>query len=303
MNLTPLLHHQSSHPPNSAIFMSGTGANAEKILRKYAKNTVSPFHISCIVTDRPKSSRASALAEQFNIPLISHGLKDFYAQNGLLSTSLATSKGQEMRERWTDALRTQLARHHIDFGIFAGFIPLTNITADFPCLNVHPGDLTVETDGQRLLVGLHALPIEIAILSGHRHLRSSVVLPKTYAGSGDGMDDGHILGISPEVPIDLRGECLTDLQQIAQSRPSRRPRGGYGDQLEAIANHNLDLLKYHGDLVVFPQVIDAFARGHYLQDDTGTLHYQPAPGETPTPIYSLTFSDSDITPLPITLSS
>ena len=52
------------------------------------------------------------------------------------------------------ALITTVATFLVSLGILAGFVPLTNLTSDFPCLNVHPADLTVTApDGRRLLAG------------------------------------------------------------------------------------------------------------------------------------------------------
>ena len=125
-------------------------------------------------------------------------------------------------------------------------MPLTNLTADFPCLNVHPGDLTVEDSGRRLLVGLHTIPIETAILRGFDHLRSSVIVAQTYTGAGGEMDSGPVLGVSPKVGIDLQGRSLDELRGIAARRPPQRPVGGFKDSLESIASHNQNLLKKGG---------------------------------------------------------
>lgn len=105
------------------------------------------------------------------------------------------------------ALRELVLPWKIDFGVLAGFVPLCNITADLPCLNVHPGDLTVETDGRRILAGLHFKPVETAILAGHPALRSSVILAQPFEGSGEAeMDSGPVLGVSrPDAGRALRG--------------------------------------------------------------------------------------------------
>ena len=63
---------------------------------------------------------------------------------GLKSISLATHEGRKARELWTAELIKKLRGFPLEFAIFAGFIPLCNITEKIPCLNVHPGDLTVK---------------------------------------------------------------------------------------------------------------------------------------------------------------
>lgn len=254
--------------------MSGSGANAERILEKWQAGDNASYRIEAIVTDRPETSRARLLAEQFGVPMIGHDIRAFYRARGERRISIATERGREIRAAWTDELRALLAPIGIEFGIFAGFVPLCNIAADFPCLNVHPGDLTVLRDGERHLVGLHTVPIERAILCGLRSLRSSVILVEPYIAGGGNMDAGPLLGLSPEVPIDLQGQSLESLRAIAAARPGRRPIGGFRDALEAIADANQDRLKHGGDLLVFPPVVRDFADGRFALNSEGQLCYR-----------------------------
>ena len=164
-------------------------------------------------------------------------------------------------------------RSRSTIGIFAGFVPLCNIAGDFPCLNVHPGDLTVLRDAQRYLVGLHTTPIERAILADHDALRSSVIIAEPFTAGGDNMDSGPLLGISAPVPVHLQGAALCELRKIFEARPAIRPAKGYGDQLEAIADENLDRLKHGGDLLLFPRVVAEFAADRFALDECQALHY------------------------------
>ncbi len=262
----------------AALFISGSGTNAERILESYSDSGQTGWTPAVIVCDRPSKSRAREIAREWDVPFIAHDIHAFYRENGLESISLATEEGRRTRSRWTDALREKLLPFGPDFGILAGFIPLTNITADFPCLNVHPGDLTVEADGKRLLVGLHERPIETAIVSGHATMRSSVIIAQAYTGSGGEMDTGPILGVSEAVDIDFRGALVQELMSVYKARPSRRPRGGYGDMLQELARHNQEILKRNGDWTVFPPVVRDFASGRFAEDDAGKLLYR-ASGE------------------------
>jgi folate-dependent phosphoribosylglycinamide formyltransferase PurN len=261
---------ENSQFPNVAIFMSGTGTNAEKVLEN---RDVKAWQPAVIVTDAPDSSRAAEIAAKFSLPLVALDIRKFYSEHGETRISLQTERGREIRELWTAELRRLLSEYQIDFAVLAGFVPLTNITADFPCLNVHPGDLTVEADGRRLLVGLHAIPIETAILHGHDALRSSVIIAQAYSGVGGEMDSGPILGISSVVPIDLQEHDLNELIAIAEARPATRPIGGYKDILAEVADYNLDLLKRFGDWVVLPGVVNDFAAGNFATADDGSLKF------------------------------
>ena len=258
---------------NGVIFLSGSGTNAEKILEYIKKNKTNSWQPSVIITDAPKKSRANIIAEKYNIPLIEHDIKAFYKTRGEKRVTLLTDSGRKIRTQWTDELRKLLYPFKIDFGILAGFIPLTNITDSFPCLNIHPGDLTVEKNGKRLLVGLHTLPIETAILNNIPTLRSSVIVAQTYTGIGGEMDSGPILGISTSVDIDYMGCPLSELKEIVKKRPSKRPIGGFKDKLENIAVHNQKLLKNNGDWIVFPKVIDDFSKNKFAFNNEKQLFF------------------------------
>ena len=258
----------------AAIFLSGSGTNAMKVL-DYWKSLKNPeWKPVVIVTDAPEKSKAKEIAENYDLPLISHDIKLFYKKRGLNRVSIRTEEGQRIREEWTDVLRKLIAEYNIDFGVFAGFIPLTNITSDFPCLNIHPGDLTVEQNGKRLLVGLHTIPIELAIVNGFDSLRSSVLIVQEYSGVGGEMDSGPILGISPEVNIDLKSFTREQLIDVYNNRPEKRPVGGFKDDLENIAKYNQELLKVNGDWVVFPKAINDFGKNSFAIDNGDLLLYK-----------------------------
>jgi folate-dependent phosphoribosylglycinamide formyltransferase PurN len=257
----------------TAIFLSGGGTNAERLLEFLRSRPNPAWEAVVLVTDRPES-RARELGERYAVPVVCHDIREFYRQRGIPRVTIRTREGQVVREEWTDRLREKLALYRIDFGILAGFVPLCNIAADFPCLNVHPGDLTVERDGRRLLVGLHTAPIEAAILAGLPELRSSVIVAQPYTGGGGEMDSGPILGISDPVPIDFRGFSMEAFAAAAARRPAQRPTAGFGDCLEETASLNQELLKENGDWIIFPRVVEDFASGKFRISDGDALSYR-----------------------------
>ncbi len=254
-SIKPLLPSNGHALPRTAIFLSGSGSNAEHLLMTLAGLQTPPLQMMALVTDAPETSRAKELGKKFGVPVIASDIRKFYSDHGESRVSLATPQGQELRKLWTDGLRKKLKKLELDFAVFAGFVPLTNLTNDFPCLNVHPGDLTYTVAGQRVLVGLHTLPIERAILAGLTSLRSSVIIAQTYTGKGSDMDNGPVLGISGEVPIDFKGFTVAQLLENQRHRPIVRPKGGFGDDLEAFAKANQTILKEKGDWVVLPKVV------------------------------------------------
>jgi folate-dependent phosphoribosylglycinamide formyltransferase PurN len=253
--------------------MSGSGTNAENLLESLSNSSIPSWRAAAILTDAPEKSRARQISSKYGIPLVEHDIKKFYAEKGEQRVGIMTERGKILREEWTDAMRKLLSPFNADFGILAGFVPLSNICADFPCLNVHPGDLTVERNGCRLLVGLHTAPVEIAIINGFPCIRSSVIAAQPYTGSGGEMDSGPILGISRKVEVDLMGRTVGELKILSERRPEQRPSGGFKDTLEEIAKHNQDRLKEHGDWTLFPAVVDDFAKGAFKKDSEGNLLY------------------------------
>lgn len=264
--------------------MSGAGSNAEKVLKFQKKHSGTWLPVA-IISDAPEKSRAAEIAEKYNLPFIAFSIRKFYRQHGEDKISLASENGRRIRELWTDALRKKIAHLEIDFGILAGFMPLSNITSDFPCLNVHPGDLTVERDGRRLFVGLHAVPTEIAIINGFKTIRSSVIIAEPYTGQGGEMDSGPILGVSPELELDLQGFSCAELLDIYNKRSKQKPRGGWNDDLSRIAIANQERLKEKGDWVIFPQVVNDFVAG--LKKNT------IAPGRTRATVWATVWAKPD----------
>ena len=283
MKMTPWLPAVVGETPRAAIFLSGSGSNAEQILKGMAADRAAgravPFEVAALVTDAPETSRAREIAQRYGIPLVEEDIRKFYHARGETRVSIATARGLEVREEWTNALRSKLAPHGIAFGIFAGFVPLTNLTDDFPCLNVHPGDLTYRVDGERHLVGLHEIPIERAILAGLDYLRSSVILATRVASGGKGMDAGPLLGISAPMPMEVSPEQLEEFRKLAAARPAKRPVGGYHDALEEFASAQQERLKVAGDWVVFYPVIRDFAADRfYYDEESGQLHFRGGAG-------------------------
>jgi folate-dependent phosphoribosylglycinamide formyltransferase PurN len=258
--------------PHGAIFMSGNGSNAEKVL-DFQKKTSAKWLPAVIITDDPERSRAAEIAANYGLPLVELSIREFYRRHGEDKISLSSENGRRIRELWTTALREKIAPFNIDFGILAGFMPLSNITGDFPCLNVHPGDLTVERNGRRLFVGLHAVPTELAVINNFKTIRSSVIIAQPYTGQGGEMDSGPILGISPELELDLQGFSHAQLLDIYNNRPAKKPAGGWNDTLSKIAATNQERLKEKGDWVVFPQVVNDFAAGKFALKD-GDLYFK-----------------------------
>lgn len=271
MLIKPFFSHdnRANQKARIAIFMSGTGTNAKSLLEYERSVKTVSFESVLIFTDAPQTSRAAAIAEQYGLPLIALDIRKFYQERGETTIALTSPQRCQIRDEWTEALRRLIEPYKIDFIVLAGFVPLCNITADYPCLNVHPGDLTIEENGQRLLVGLHFRPVETAILRGFKELRSSVILAQPFKENGvSEMDSGPVLGISAPITVQL-GDCT--IKQLSAIYTARQ-QPPYTDKLREVAAANLERLKFAGDHILLPRVVDDFAANKFGWGD-GKLHY------------------------------
>jgi len=258
---------------NVAAFMSGSGSNITRLLemeqRLIRDEGLSPFHVSVVVTDcaDPSMCNARNITSQFgDIPLVELDIRAFYRARGLTRVSLATKEGFQIRDEWTEELKGLLRPFHPDLGAYGGFVPLTNICAEFPCINVHPGDLSVLVDHKPYLVGLHTAPIKRAILLGLGELRSSTILATPYTEKLE-MDEGPVLLISEALPLQLsEGENPESL-----SRPEK------AGLLERLASEHQDRLKQVGDWHVFPLTVKLVAEGRFSLDEDQQIYFDGIP--------------------------
>lgn len=267
-SVTPFFQRPASGVPAVVICMSGTGSNAEVLLHVAAQENAT-FRVAVIFADTPDCA-AERLGKEFNVPVEIFDIRKFYADNGENNIKLDSERKHELRRLWSEKVWQIIRPYQVDFAIFAGFVPLNFLPDKLPCLNVHPGDLTIEKDGVRRYVGLHYKPVEMAIADGRKYLRSSVIAVQSYGGnSGKDVDAGPLLGVSAPVNVDLENESVAQLQKIYAARTVPP----YKDRLRQLAEKNIDNLKRSGDHVVLPAVTAAFASGKYGSDNKGNLYF------------------------------
>lgn len=262
--------HSEKSPARTAVLLSGTGSNARVLLEDCRRNERA-FRPVLLVTDNPES-RAGELAREFDLSLAELDIRAFYASFGESSIKLDSPRRRELRDQWSCLLGEELKKHDIELVLFAGFIPMTNLTEKFPCLNVHPGDLTVtDPDGSRPFAGLHCKPVEEALCRNTGFTRSSVILARPYTGNGkEEMDSGPVVGVSGKIFFDLSPEQTGALKKLRSSRTEPPFR----DELRRFALEHIDKMKVLGDHVIFPRAAEDFARGRFLCNDRGELFFR-----------------------------
>lgn len=267
---TPI-HKPTGQRARVAAFMSGSGTNVRRLLeleRKLAASAAgSPFEVVVLVTDTADRTecRAHEIARDFGeLRVVELDIRQFYRERGRRRVTLKTDVDFEVRDEWTARLAELVAPYQPEIGALGGFEPLTNITGHFPCVNVHPGDLSVLVDGGRYLVGLHTVPVRRAILSGRTELRSSTILATPYTRKLE-MDEGPVLMISEPLPIELPADM--DLERLRQDEAL----------LEEIAKGHQGRLKEVGDWEIFSLTVELVAEGRFALGEAGTVFFDGEP--------------------------
>jgi phosphoribosylglycinamide formyltransferase-1 len=130
--------------PPVAVLMSGSGSNAINLL---SNQEIRDFYdIKAVVTDK-STSQARAIAVRFGLPY----------EELESTTSLADS---HTRDEYFESLSKILSNMGVKALFYAGFMKISSekFTKDFPGVNVHPADLTIEDeDGLPIYRGMDAM--------------------------------------------------------------------------------------------------------------------------------------------------
>jgi folate-dependent phosphoribosylglycinamide formyltransferase PurN len=241
-------------PMKVALFMSGSGTNAIKILehqKLLEKNSDAPYQVSLICTDNGKSN-ASSIAQRFGLPVKLRGLQEFYDGIG------KDRKDLSQRPKYFELVLKDLQNFGIDAVALAGYMvlvtePLLSTYRD-RIFNVHPADLSIrDAQGKAVYVGAEA--VKDAILAGQREIRATthVVTAET--------DQGSPLLISKPVKVELpSGVSPEELRKPENQKLAKK-----------IADAHQEKLKQVGDWQIYPLTIEWISRGYFGRDSDGTM--------------------------------
>lgn len=131
--------------PKVAVLMSGSGSNAETLLR--TDEIRKAYDISLIFTDNSESN-AAKIAQRYGIQLLERHVSKFV--------------NQEEREAYFEQLLTEMGALGIQAAIYAGFMKIVSraFSEGIPGVNVHPADLAIRDieTGIAKYRGMNALP-------------------------------------------------------------------------------------------------------------------------------------------------
>ena len=277
------LYNPAKGPMRLAIFMSGSGSNAVKILERHAEQEMAgvvTFEPVLMFTDNPDSN-AEKISNRFGVPFSLNPIKDFYFERQ------ASLSDKLVRKEYDSVQLNNLRSSNVDAVALAGYdwVISPGICDNFVVVNVPPGDLrTKNADGKRNYVGLSWVPSAKAILNGDKYVYTSVHLVTS------GLDEGPLLAVSaPQaVPSEVLGlerkvllgkaDSLVDINAFIRANPSVSyeelarmfPIYGYAKDCQ-------ERLKVHGDWIEFPNAIVNISSGSYEKDREGKLYFEGNP--------------------------
>jgi folate-dependent phosphoribosylglycinamide formyltransferase PurN len=230
------------------VFFSG-GASGFRYLADDDPNYGKKYEVVGGFTDSPDASGVDALRER-GVPVESTDIEAFYAERGAPTTDLS------VREEFDARTRELVEPYEPDVVVLSGYMRILTspVVSAFPVINVHPADLRVEDDGERVYTGFDA--VRDAVLAGEDETRSSVHLVT------EDVDDGPLLVVSPPFPVE-RGmvETLRERDE---------------DALDDYIDAHQEWMKWRGDGPALSKALELAADGR-ADLRTGEVDGEDAP--------------------------
>lgn len=147
------------------------------------------FEVIGMFCDDP-FAKCMTTAKKLGIPAACIDIKAFYEQHGALSSDMS------IRKEYDATVLQLLEAFHPDIIILAGYVwaVTEEILNFYPIIGVHPGDLTYQENGKRLLAGANG--VKAAFRFNRNELRASSFIVTTE------LDNGPLLITSPAVSVD-----------------------------------------------------------------------------------------------------
>lgn len=253
MSVKPIYNpKEAGRPMRVAVFMSGKGTNAVKLLEHETelkkREGTSPYNVIFIFSDRSDgSSMGERIAYKAGIPYFSYDIRRFHQLRGI-KRSVLDEDGFNARRDYDRVAETLIKAFSIDIIALCGYMSYITIPG---CINVHPADLSIrDRNGKRRFVGDSA--VKDAILSGERYLRCSTIL------TDEGVDTGPLLMVSEPVEVKLPAP-LEELKRDPET-------------LKRVVDENQERLKEKGDWKILPATIEMIARGRFQMDREGRVY-------------------------------
>ena len=177
----------ADRPLRVVVFFSG-GASGFRYLRDHDPNYGEAYEVVGGFTDDPDAPGIEHLRSA-DVSVAVRDIRAFYDERD------ADTSDREVRREFDAGTADRIAEFDPDVVLLSGYMwILTEPVVDaYPVVNVHPADLTVTEDGERVYVG--ANPLHDAITDGREVTRSSVHLVTSD------VDAGPLVALSGPCPV------------------------------------------------------------------------------------------------------
>ncbi len=247
------LYNPENGPMQVAGLMSTkSGSNLKKLIefeyRLDEELGQSPYHIAVIFTDRSDSA-ATSIGAAYDLPVITRDINAFYRKEG------KPKQDMRVREKFDTATVKALGPYNVNAAVYAGYMSVASdiLINAFLGVNVHPADLSIEGDGNRVYTG------DKAVMKALRDRRTHICA--STHGVERKVDGGKLYFISSSLEVNY-GENFNPDDQVL---------------LEKVADENQSALKEIGDWVIFPLTVACLAQGRFSQDAAGIMHFDGNP--------------------------
>jgi len=218
-----------------AGLMSGSGSNVRKILEQQKELKDEWYRVVVIFSDR-FDSNAAKIGKEYDLPVVVRDIQGFYKARGKKRSDFS------IRPDFDREVVKVLKTYDVEVAAYGGYMSVASsvLVNAFIGVNVHPADLSIEREGNRVYVGSHA--VRDAMNAGEKYLRSTTHLVNSQ------LDGGPILMVSK--PLEVITGKTSDEMQVK--------------------------LKEEGDWVIFPKTLEFIAQGRYAMEN-GLLYFDGKP--------------------------
>lgn len=230
------------------VFFSGS-ASGFRYLADDDPNYGDAYEVVGAFTDSPDAPGVEAVRDR-GVPVETNDLEAFYAERDAPTTDL------DVRRDFDARTRELVEPYEPDIVVLSGYMRILTspVVSSFPVVNVHPADLRIEEDGERVYTGFDA--VRDAVLAGEDETRSSVHLVT------DEVDAGPLVVVSPPFPVERRMvETLRERNE---------------DALDDYLGAHQEWMKWRGDGPALAKALELAAEGR-ADLETGEVDGDDAP--------------------------
>lgn len=229
--------------PLRVVALFSGGASGVRYLLDHDPACGERYEVVGAFTDDPDAHGIEAL-ESRGIDVERHDVRAFYDERG------ADISDMDVRAEFDAETVARIERFDADVAVLSGYMWICTdpLVEAYPMLNVHPADLTITDDGERVYVGHD--PVYDAVTDGRAETRSTVHMVTP------GVDEGPLVVLSRAFPVNQ--EQIATLQEY-----------GADDSLREYVDAHQEWMKWDGDGPALATALTLLAEGKVSYEPDG----------------------------------